>query len=98
MWSPGEAIVVRGLYAGRPLYGFAHTVVEDHGKLVVSFLRAGSVGVVQPRDEHGRYLQRWAEGLPGAAHTWKGTDVLWLHPIGRRHALGLFWEAGTRTF
>ncbi|HVN61846.1 MAG TPA: DUF402 domain-containing protein [Gaiellaceae bacterium] len=98
MWNRGDTIVLRSLYAGRVRFAFAQTVVEEGDGLIVSSLRPGARGVTMGRDEHGRYLERWAGDIPPVPRVWERTSVLWLTPTDEPYALALFWDEGHDRF
>jgi hypothetical protein len=89
MWRPGDAIVRRDVWRGRPVVGWGGTVVADDDDLLVLYMPEGAP-LSATRD------------FFGAPHPWSGKDrwrghgVLQLQRPGELHAVWVFWQGPER--
>ena len=87
---PGEPIVRRDVWHGRPVLGWGGNVVADTDDLLVLFMPGGGPLRFPPGD------------FFGAAHPWSGRDswsghgVLQLQRPGEMHAIWVFWKGSRR--
>src|SRR5919201_2134276 len=68
------------------------------GAFLAFCVRPGTRGKWLPRDEHGRYIDRWVRGDPASDHVWAENRILWLAKRGEAHSLGLLWRDDTHEF
>jgi hypothetical protein len=92
MWGPGDWIVRREIWRGRPWLGTLVHVVEDRPDLLVTYLPTGAPFAF-PDGEWPGGRHPW-HGRGG----WEGHGVLMLHRPGDVHAIWLFWSEPGRTF
>ena len=91
-WRPGDVIVRREVWRGRPWSGWATTVVRDEPALLALYLAEGTRFAFPDGD--------W----PGGRHPWYGRDawsghgVLGLHRPGDAYAVLVFWDGPERRF
>ena len=89
MWQPGEPIVRRDVWRGRPVVGWGGLVVADDDDLLVLYMPAGG-----PLSATLDFF--------GAPHPWSGKDrwqghgVLQLQQPGEMHAVWVFWQGPER--
>jgi len=90
-WQPGDAIVRREVWHGRPTAGWGGTVVVDGADLLGLYMPEGSpLG--------------FASDFFGAPHPWArrdrwhGPGVLQLQRPGEMHAVWVFWRGPQREF
>ena len=87
---PGEPIVRRDVWHGRPVLGWGGNVVADTDDLLVLFMPGGGPLRFPPED------------FFGGAHPWSGRDswsghgVLQLQRPGEMHAVWVFWKGRRR--
>lgn len=87
---PGEPIVRRDVWHGRPVLGWGGNVVADTDDLLVLFMPGGGPLRFPPGD------------FFGGAHPWSGRDswsghgVLQLQRPGEMHAIWVFWKGARR--
>ena len=87
---PGEPIVRRDVWCGRPIVGWGGTVVDDAEDLLVLYM---------PEDGPLRFPP---EDFFGGRHPWSGRDrwhghgVLQLQRPGEMHAVWVFWDGPER--
>jgi hypothetical protein len=87
---PGEPIVRRDVWRGRPVVGWGGVVVADTDDLLALYMPGGSPLRFPPED------------FFGAPHPWSGRDswsghgVLQLQRPGEMHAVWVFWEGPRR--
>lgn len=85
-WRPGEVIVRREVWHGRPWAGSTVRVVRDEAELLVTYTPEGTPFAFPDGD--------W----PGGRHpwygrsAWRGHGVLALHRPRDRYAVFVFWE------
>jgi Protein of unknown function (DUF402) len=85
-WQPGEAIVRREVWRGKPWTGMTVRVVRDDADLLVTYTPEGSPFAFPDGD--------W----PGGRHPWhgrtgwEGLGVLAIHRPGDPYAVFAFWE------
>jgi hypothetical protein len=90
-WSPGETIVLRQVWQGRPLFAMPSVVVSDEHGLLVTYLPEGAAFGAVP-------------GWPGGIHPWarrerwQGHGTLMLRRPGDRHSIWVFWQGEEREF
>jgi len=88
-WQPGDAIVRREVWRGRPKVAWGGNVVRDEDDLLVLHMPEGSP-------------LAYAPDFFGAPHPWAGKDrwhghgVLQLQRPGELHAVWVFWEGAER--
>lgn len=91
-WRPGEAIVRREVWRGKPWLVSPVRVVRDDPELLGLYLAEGTPFTFPAGD--------W----PGGRHpwhgraSWSGHGVLQLHRPGEAHAVWVFWEGSARRF
>jgi hypothetical protein len=94
-WAPGDAVVRREVWQGRPWLGNTLRVVEDDGDLLVLYQPEGSPFGFGAGDD-------WptTTGLhPYAGKTaWVGEGPLGLHRAGDPYAVWAYWAGPERTF
>jgi hypothetical protein len=91
-WRPGEVIVRRELWRGRPSSGIAALVVRDE---------PGFLAVYVPEGAPMRFPEGgWPGGLhPWHGHSrWRGHGVLMLHRPDDAYAVWVFWHGADRAF
>jgi hypothetical protein len=87
---PGEPIVRRDVWRGRPVVGWGGIVVADTDDLLVLYMPGGSPLGFPPED------------FFGGPHPWSGKDrwlghgVLQLQRPGEMHAVWVFWRGPER--
>lgn len=90
-WAPGEAIVLRQVWQGRPLLAMPSLVVSDEAELLVTYL---------PEQAPFGALPGW----PGGEHpwaqraSWEGHGTLMLRRPGDRYSIWAFWRGEERVF
>jgi Protein of unknown function (DUF402) len=88
-WRPGDAIVLREVWHGRPYGVWGGIVVQDDPELVALYMPESSP-------------MTFDDDFFGAPHPWHGKDewhghgVLQLHRPGGRHAVWVFWDGPDR--
>jgi hypothetical protein len=90
-WQPGERIVRREVWRGRPWFACVAIVVADEPDLLVTFVPTGSPFGFPPSTD-GR-PHPW---LGRAA--WEGHGVLHLQRPGEAYAVWHFWDGPDRAF
>jgi hypothetical protein len=91
-WKPGDAVVLRGVWRGRPWWACSATIVQDAPDLLAVFWRAGSpTATPTARPTPGDHLSNMVHLVAGS---WVETDVLMMVPTGAAHAVYVMWEAG----
>jgi Protein of unknown function (DUF402) len=89
--EPGEAIVRREVWRGRPKVAWGGIVVEDKPSLLALYMPEGSP-------------LAFADDFFGAPHPWssrsrwEGHGVLQLQRAGEMHAVWVFWHGPERDF
>jgi len=90
-WSRGEAIVLRQVWQGHPLFAMPSVVVSDDAELLVTYLPEGAPFGAVP-------------GWPGGEHpwsaraSWEGHGPLMLRRPGDRYSIWVFWRGQRREF
>jgi hypothetical protein len=92
LWQPGEIIVRREIWRGRPRIAAPWIVVKDGPQLLVTYLPEGSPFGLPDRDPTG--LQHPYAGR----HGWSGHGILALHRPADAYAVMVFWKGPTRDF
>jgi hypothetical protein len=88
-WSPGDVIVFRDLYRGRPWIASPAIVVSDTPDLLVTYIAPGA---------------RFGFPASGPAHpwshreAWEGHGALILRRPGDAYSVWVFWEGPQRSF
>jgi hypothetical protein len=91
-WQPGDVIVRRDVWRGRPYVGVPVIVVLDERELLAVYLPEGAP------------LAFPESGWPGGRHpwsafgSWQGHGVLMLQRSGDAYAVWVFWEGADRAF
>jgi hypothetical protein len=91
-WFPGEAIVFRQVWRGRPWVGIPQVVVADQPELLVTYLPEGAP------------LGFAAGEFPGGDHPWQsrerweGHGTLMLRRPHDRYSIWVFWQGPQREF
>lgn len=90
-WAPGETIVLRQVWRGRPLFAVASVVVSDEPGLLVTYVPEGA--------EFGS-VAGWPGGVHPWAHRerWEGHGVLMLRRPADRYSIWVFWQGDGREF
>jgi hypothetical protein len=92
-WEPGDVVVWREAWRGRPHIGAPVRVVADDERALLVYLAEGTRYGFPP----GRWP--WSERHPWAEPGfWTGHGVLILYPPGRAHAIWHFWRGEERRF
>jgi uncharacterized protein DUF402 len=92
-WSPGDTVVLRQVWQGRPLFAFPCVVVSDEPGLLVTY--------VPERAPFGA-LPGWPR--PGGVHPWahrthwEGHGTLMVRRPGDRYSIWVFWRGEEREF
>ncbi|HEY7730171.1 MAG TPA: GNAT family N-acetyltransferase [Gaiellaceae bacterium] len=92
-WQPGETIVRRELWRGRPWMGTPVLVVEDEPELLVTYLPRGARFEFPDGDWPGDGRHPWH-----GRGAWEGHGVLMLHRPGDRYSVWHFWDGHRRRF
>jgi hypothetical protein len=87
---PGEPIVRRDVWRGRPVVGWGGIVVADTDDLLVLYMPAGGPLRFPPEDFFGG-PHPWS-----GRDSWSGHGVLQLQRPGEMHAVWVFWEGASR--
>lgn len=87
---PGEQIVRRDVWHGRPIVGWGGIVVSDTEDLLVLYMPEGSPLRFPPGDFFGA-PHPWS-----ARDRWHGHGVLQLQRPGEMHAVWVFWDGPDR--
>lgn len=92
-WSPGDPIVLRQVWQGRPLFAVPCVVLSDEPGLLATYLpeRAPFGAVPGWPGPHG--VHPWAH----RAH-WEGHGTLMLRRPGDRYSIWVFWQGEGREF
>jgi hypothetical protein len=91
-WQPGDVIVRREVWHGKPWAGTTARIVLDEPQLLVTYTPPGTPFAFPDGD--------W----PGGRHPWHGRNAwsghgtLALHRPGDRYAVFVFWEEPARRF
>lgn len=90
-WAPGETIVFRQVWQGRPLFAVASVVVSYLPGLLVTYVAEGA--------EFGS-VDGWPGGVHPWAHRkrWEGHGALMLRRPGDRYSIWVFWQGDEREF
>ena len=90
-WQPGEIVVRREVWRGRPWMGTSVVVVADEPGLLATYLPGGAEFAFTEGHDLGPHP--WA-GRPA----WQGHGVLMLQRPGESYAVWHFWEGESRLF
>ena len=91
-WAPGETIVFRQVWRGRPWAGIPQVVVADEPGLLVTYLPEGApFGFAQGEFPGG--VHPWAH-----RGRWEGHGALMLRRPGDRYSIWVFWQGEERRF
>ena len=90
-WEPGQHIVHREIWRGRPWHANMAIVVEDTAEALVSYTPEGSPHAF-PASADGR-KHPW-----DGRQRWVGNGVLMLQRPGEAYAVWHFWEGEERAF
>ena len=93
-WSPGEAIVRREIWNGKPWLGTVVFVVEDGPGLLASYLPEGAPFGFPPGDWPGPTGRHPWHGRG----RWEGHGVLMLQRPSESYAVWHFWNGPQRKF
>jgi hypothetical protein len=88
--QPGEPIVRRDVWRGRPVVGWGGTVVSDTDDLLVLYMPEGGPLRFPPEDFFGG-PHPWSH-----KDEWTGNGVLQLQRPGEMHSVWVFWEGPQR--
>ena len=88
-WRPGDAIVRRDVWRGRPVVGWSGTVVADDDDLLVLYMPGG--GALSAAREFFGAPHPWSH-----KERWEGHGVLQLQRPGELHAVWVFWQGPER--
>jgi Protein of unknown function (DUF402) len=91
-WLPGETIVFRQVWQGRPWVGIPVCVVSDEPGLLVTYLPERATFGFADGDWPGR-PHPWAE-----RSNWEGHGTLMLRRPGDRYSIWVFWRGEEREF
>jgi Protein of unknown function (DUF402) len=87
--QPGEAIVRRDVWRGRPVVGWGGIVVADEDDLLVLYMPNG--GRLWSTDDFFGAPHPWSH-----KDRWEGHGVLQLQRPGELHAVWVFWQGPKR--
>jgi hypothetical protein len=90
-WSPGDTVVLRQVWQGRPLFAIPCVVVSDEPDLLVTYLPERAPFGAVPGWPGGQHP--WAD----RAH-WEGHGTLMLRRPGDRCSVWVFWRGEERQF
>jgi hypothetical protein len=90
-WQPGDEVVRREVWRGKPWMAGANIVVADEPDLLVTYLPEGAEFSFTEVPELGPHP--WA-----GRGAWAGHGVLMLQRPGDRYAVWHFWEGDEREF
>ena len=96
-WTPGEPIVLRGVWRQRLWFACPVNVVQDSPALIALYWRAGT-GVKIPEKRFTPQEMLATEQLELVDKTWIKTDVLMLIAPGASHSVYAMWEEGHTSF
>lgn len=91
-WSPGETIVLRQVWQGRPLLAIPCIVVSDAPGLLVTYLPERAPIAAVPGWPGGD-PHPWAPRI-----RWQGHGTLMLRRPGDRYSIWAFWQGEEREF
>jgi hypothetical protein len=92
-WTPGNHIVLRGVWRGNLWFALPMTVVQDSPDLIALYWRAGTCGKATGKRPTPRDLMS-LEKVALVDYVWKETDVLMLAMPGAAHSVYVMWDAG----
>ena len=92
-WSPGDTIVLRQVWKGRPLFAFPSVVISDEPGLLVTYLPERAPFGAVPGWPRPGGIHPWAH----RAH-WEGHGTLMLRRPGDRYSIWVFWQGEEREF
>jgi len=90
-WQPGDTVVRREVWRGRPWMACANVVVADEPDLLATYLPEGAEFSFGELPELGPHP--WA-----GRGAWTGHGVLMLQRPGDRYAIWHFWDGAEREF
>lgn len=96
-WTPGDHIVLRGVWRQRLWFACPVTVVQDTPALIALYWRAGTWTKVPGRRFTPQDMLS-TEQLDLVDKTWVKTDVLMLVTPGAAHSVYAMWEQGHTRF
>ena len=90
-WSPGDTVVLRQVWQGRPLFAFPSVVISNEPDLLVTYLPERAPFGAAPG---------WPGGLHPWAHRmhWQGHGTLMLRRPGDPYSVWVFWRGEQREF
>jgi Protein of unknown function (DUF402) len=89
--QPGDTIVRRDVWRGRPVVGWGGTVVADDDDLLALYMPGG--GALSATGEFFGAPHPWSH-----KQRWEGHGVLQLQRPGEMHAVWVFWQGPERDF
>ena len=90
-WRPGEVIVRRDVWRGRPWVGVAGIVVRDEPDLLATYVPEGAEIAVAGGD--------WPIVHPWSPRrAWEGHGIVVLHRPGDAYSVCVFWRGTPREF
>jgi hypothetical protein len=89
--QPGDSIVRRDVWRGRPILGWGGTVVTDDDDLLALYMPGG--GPLAATQEFFGAPHPWSH-----KRQWEGHGVLQLQRPGEMHAVWVFWQGPERDF
>jgi hypothetical protein len=96
-WSPGTAIVLRGLWRERIWWALPVIVVRDDPDMIALYWCAGTPNKIPDQRVTPQDLLS-DQSLPLIDSQWVNTDVLMLVPAAAAHAVSAMWGAGHTPF
>ena len=96
-WTPGNPIVLRGVWRQRLWFACPVAVVQDTPALIALYWRAGT-RVKIPEKRFTPQAMLSTEQLDLVDKMWVKTDVLMLAVPGAAHSVYAMWEAGHTSF
>jgi hypothetical protein len=94
-WRPGDVILWREVWRGRPWFVWPVRVVEDRADLLALYVPEGTPFGFPA----GSWP--WEDGHPWSRRDdprWQGHGVLTLHRPGSAHSVWVFWSGAERNF
>ena len=92
-WSPGETIVLRQIWQGRPLFAVPCVVISDEPGLLVTYLPERAPFGAVPGWPRPGGVHPWAH-----RNHWEGHGTLTLRRPGDRYSIWVFWDGDEREF
>ncbi|HKC78128.1 MAG TPA: DUF402 domain-containing protein [Gaiellaceae bacterium] len=92
-WAPGDTVVFRQVWQGKPLFAVPCVVVSDEPRLLVTYLPEQAPCGAVPGWPRPDGVHPWAH----RSH-WEGRGTLMLRRPDDRYSIWAFWEGDAREF